>query len=534
LTFLQTPTISQAAGSIEFLSGDGEMARLMRGHDWSQSSLGSPENWPQPLRTAVRLMLTTGHPMYIWWGHDGACLYNDAYRSSIGPERHPCSLGRPAREVWDEIWEIIGPQIEQVMTGGPATWHENQLVPITRNGRRENVYWTYSYGPIDDPASFNGIGGVLVICTETTSTVMAERRLAEQITRQQRLFQQAPSFIAMLEGPEHRISFANAAYMRLVGDRPVIGRTVAEALPEAAAQGYVNLLDSVFRSGTASTSFGAKYVLDAEPGGAVRERYVDFVYQPIEDEDGRVTGIFVDGHDVTAQKEAEIALSNNAALREQFIAVLGHDLRNPLAAIDGGMNLLLKTSLDEKAKAIVGLVRGSAARMAGLIDNVMDLARGRLGGGLPLERSAAGQLEPLLRHVVAELQTNAPDCVIDIRMSVTEPVDCDLARIGQLVSNLVGNAIDHGAPDQPIQVIAATQDGWFEFSVTNAGEQIPPASLAHIFDPYARGAHRPSRQGLGLGLYISNEIAKAHGGTLGVISTRDQTSFTFRMPSRTI
>ena len=179
LTFLQMPTISeknQAPGSVEFLSGDGEMARLMRGHDWSQSSLGSPENWPQPLRTAVRSMLTTGHPMYIWWGRDGACLYNDAYRSSIGPERHPCSLGRPAREVWDEIWEIIGPQIDQVMTGGPATWHENQLVPITRNGRRENVYWTYSFGPIDDPGSLNEIGGVLVICTETTATVMAERR----------------------------------------------------------------------------------------------------------------------------------------------------------------------------------------------------------------------------------------------------------------------------------------------------------------------------------------------------------------------
>jgi phosphoserine phosphatase RsbU/P len=117
---------------------------------------------------------------------------------------------------------------------------------------------------------------------------------------------------------------------------------------------------------------------------------------------------------------------------------------------------------------------------------------------------------------------------------VTESVDCDPARIGQLVSNLVGNAIDHGAPDQPIQVTAATHDGWFEFSVTNAGEQIPPESLAHIFDPYARGAHRPSRQGLGLGLYISNEIAKAHGGTLGVISTRDQTRFTFRMPSKIV
>jgi signal transduction histidine kinase len=314
----------------------------------------------------------------------------------------------------------------------------------------------------------------------------------------------------------------------------VIGLTVAEALPEAAAQGYVALLDSVFRSGTASTSFGAKYIVQAEPGGVARERYVDFVYQPIEDEDGQVTGIFVDGHDVTAQKEAEVALSNNAVLREQFIAVLGHDLRNPLAAINGGMNLLLKTSLDEKAKAIVDLVRGSATRMAALIDNVMDLARGRLGGGLTLERSATEQLEPLVRQVVAELQTIAHDRVIKSRFAVTEPVECDLARIGQLVSNLVGNAIDHGAHSQPIQVTAATQDGWFQFSVTNVGEQIPAASLDHIFDPYARGMHRPSRQGLGLGLYISNEIAKAHGGTLSVKSIPDQTCFTFRMPSRSI
>jgi phosphoserine phosphatase RsbU/P len=136
--------------------------------------------------------------------------------------------------------------------------------------------------------------------------------------------------------------------------------------------------------------------------------------------------------------------------------------------------------------------------------------------------------------VVAELQTSTPNRVMDIRIAVTESVECDRARIGQLVSNLVGNALDHGAPDQPIQVTAATQDGWFEFSVTNAGEQIPPASLEHIFDPYARGSHRPSRQGLGLGLYISNQIAKAHGGAINVISTKDQTSFTFRMPYKII
>ncbi len=139
------------------------MGALMRAHDWARSSLGPPGRWPQALRTAIRVLLNTGHPMYVWWGPELLCFYNDAYRRSIGPERHPGSLGQPAREVWAEIWDIIGPQIEQVMSGGGPTWRENALVPITRNGRREEVYWTYSYGPIDDDDAPNGVGGVLVV-----------------------------------------------------------------------------------------------------------------------------------------------------------------------------------------------------------------------------------------------------------------------------------------------------------------------------------------------------------------------------------
>ncbi len=176
------PSSPDLTGS-DFISGGGEMGALMRAHDWSSSSLGPLSNWSQSLRTVVRLMLNTGHPMYIFWGADGACLYNDAYRRSIGPERHPGSLGRPAREVWREIWDIIGPQIEQVLSGGGPTWHEDHLVPITRYGRREDVYWTYSYSPIDDDTAPSGIGGVLVICTETTRKVVEEQRLAGEIER---------------------------------------------------------------------------------------------------------------------------------------------------------------------------------------------------------------------------------------------------------------------------------------------------------------------------------------------------------------
>jgi two-component sensor histidine kinase len=157
-----------------FLAGGGEMGALTREFDWSKTSLGSPETWPQSLRVTVRLVLTSRHPMFIWWGPELIQFYNDAYRDTMGPERHPSALGARGRECWDEIWDIIGPQIEYVMAGNGATWHEDQLVPVTRHGRREDVWWTYSFGPID----FEGkVGGVLVVCKDVTSEHMAREAL---------------------------------------------------------------------------------------------------------------------------------------------------------------------------------------------------------------------------------------------------------------------------------------------------------------------------------------------------------------------
>ncbi len=297
----------------DFLQGGGEMGALMRGHDWSTSSLGPPAGWPQSLRTVVRLMLNTGHPMYVWWGPELACLYNDAYRESIGPERHPRSLGRPAREVWNEIWPVIGPQIEQVMSGRGATWHVDQLVPITRHGRLDDVYWTYSYSPIDDEGAPGGIGGVLVVCTETTQQILAARQLAGERDRLKQLFEQAPIFMALVQGPRHRIELVNPGYMQLIGHRRVLGRTVAEALPDVAGQGYLALLDRILETGEPYAASGAKYAMQSVPGGPIAERFVDFVYQPIKDADGRATGIFVLGVDVTERARAETSLRESEA-----------------------------------------------------------------------------------------------------------------------------------------------------------------------------------------------------------------------------
>ena len=255
------------------------------------------------------MALTTRHPIFIFWGREQICLYNDAYRASLGPEKHPSILGGRARDAWPEIWNIIGPQIAMVLRGEGATWHENQLVPILRHGAIQDVYWTYSYGPIDDEDAPNGVGGVLVVCSETTSQVMAERRLATERERFAQLFEQAPSFMAFLQGPSHRIELANPGYMRLVGQRPVIGRTVAEALPDAVEQGYLKLLDQVYSSGEAFTAMEARYVFRTQDSDAEVERFVDFVYQPIKDSAGTVTGIFVEGVDVTNRTLAGRALN---------------------------------------------------------------------------------------------------------------------------------------------------------------------------------------------------------------------------------
>jgi len=163
--------------SADFLAGGGEMGALTRAHDWSATALGPPEIWPQSLRTAVRILLNTNHPMFIWWGPELIQFYNDAYRQTMGPERHPSALGQRGRECWEEIWPIIGPQIEQVMSGGGATWHENQLVPVTRHGRVEQVYWTYGYSPIDEG---DRVGGVLVVCRDVTRDYLAAAELRER------------------------------------------------------------------------------------------------------------------------------------------------------------------------------------------------------------------------------------------------------------------------------------------------------------------------------------------------------------------
>jgi signal transduction histidine kinase len=242
-------------------------------------------------------------------------------------------------------------------------------------------------------------------------------------------------------------------------------------------------------------------------------------------------GAHLDSQNRLELSEAALLHAHAASeLREQFIAVLGHDLRNPLASIDGGARLLLKTPLDDRARTLVGMVQNSVHRMADLIDNVLDFARGRLGGGFSVDRRPDPALPEALEQVVVELRTARSEREIVSDIALAHIVSADSRRIAQLFSNLLSNALTHGSAQAPVTVRASTADGWFELSVANAGEPIPAATLSRLFHPFTRATARPMQEGLGLGLYIATEIARAHDGTLSVQSDLSETRFTFRMP----
>ncbi|MGO4676281.1 ATP-binding protein [Bosea sp. 2YAB26] len=239
----------------------------------------------------------------------------------------------------------------------------------------------------------------------------------------------------------------------------------------------------------------------------------------------------LDAHQKLADSAARLVGElQNTEIREQFIAVLGHDLRNPLASIHSGLRMVLKSDDMAKVRTLATMMQSSVGRMSRLIDDVLDFARGRLGGGFILERGAETNLKPALEQVIGELQTAYPDREIATALRFDGVIDCDPARIAQMASNLIANALRHGAEDGPVIVDAHRSPEYFELSVSNSGEPISPEVMAELFKPFVRASARSHQQGLGLGLYICAQIAKAHAGTLDVISTSEGTRFRFRMP----
>jgi PAS domain S-box-containing protein len=520
----------------EFLARGGEMGRLIRAYDWASSPLGAPDAWPSGLKTAVRLLLSTGHPMFLWWGPELIQFYNDAYSRSIGPERHPSALGQRGRECWEEIWPIIGPQIEYVMAGKGYTWNENQLVPITRHGKREDVYWTYSYGPIDDPGAPHGVGGVLVVCTETTEYVLAERRIKAAESRWRALFDQTPGFVTILRGPEHVVEFANPGYLALVGGRDVVGKPILEALPEIAEQGFVALLDEVYYSGEPHSGIGTPVVLAHGPRASDEQLFLDFVYQPIRDANGDVTGVFVSGHDVTERIRASEALRDEDRRKDEFLAMLGHELRNPLAAIQNAGELLTRGAGEDGVARVVGeLLTRQVVQLGRLVDDLLDVSRIQQGR-IALERDTfdIGAAVALALETVQPQMAAKGHNVINLPPETPLHVVGDWTRIVQVIGNVLANAAKYTEPGGTIRVSARESGGMAVVEIADNGVGIGPELLPKVFDLFVQGERSADRAqgGLGIGLSLVRRLVEMHGGTVSAASEGDGrgSTFTIRLP----
>lgn len=277
------------------MTGGGEMGERMRALDWGSTPLGPPEQWSQPLSTLVRVILGADQPMFISWGTERTLLYNDRYAEILG-RKHPDALGRPFFDVWSEIRDQVGPLMDRTYAG--ESIHMSDIVlQLERHGFVEEAHFAFSYTPIVGDSG--AIEGLFCPCVETTRQVMVDRQQLVERERLKQLFEQAPGFMAMLNGPEHVFEFVNSAYMQLIGHRNVVGLPVRTALPEVEGQGFFELLDRVHSSGEPVKGNALKIDLQRSPQGPVEERFVDLVYQPVTDHDGRVTGVFVEGSDVT-------------------------------------------------------------------------------------------------------------------------------------------------------------------------------------------------------------------------------------------
>jgi PAS domain S-box-containing protein len=289
----------------DFLQGGGEMGRLIRAYDWTGTSIGPIPEWPQSLRTTVSIMLRSPVPMVLLWGRDGVMIYNDSY-TTFAAGRHPRLLGSPVLQGWPEVAEFNAKVMWVGLSGGTLSYRDQELT-LYRSGVPEQVWMNLDYSPVLDESGQPG--GVLAIVVETTERVLAERRISDEGERLRQMFRQAPGFMALLRSPEHIFEIVNASYLQLVGHRgDIVGKPAREALPEIEGQGFFELLDQVFSTGEPFVGRDLPVSLQRQPGSPVEQRFIDLVYQPITDKEGQVTGIFVEGYDVTERVQGETAL----------------------------------------------------------------------------------------------------------------------------------------------------------------------------------------------------------------------------------
>jgi signal transduction histidine kinase/FixJ family two-component response regulator len=550
--------------SSAFLDGGGEMGALMRAMDWTRTPLGSIDGWPQSLRTTVSTCLHSRFPILIWWGPDLVKLYNDAYRELL-VEKHPAALGRAGREVWPEIWHIIGPMLESVVKEGRATWSEDQFLPLERRGYPEECYFTFSYSPIHDETG--GIGGVFCAVTETTRRVIGERRLRllqelSSNTAAERVKDVCARAMNVLGADSADVPFA-LIYL-LDSDRQtleLVARTGSGLMP-ALTPSIVDLAagedDSrgwpflrALQSGTIAVAqppeSGLRALVvpvNASQGSAVGvlvagcsatlpidDQYCGFAALIAREIGGSLTNARV----IEDERRRAEALAELDRAKTVFFSNVSHEFRTPLTLMLSPIEEALSSAEATLGRDQLATVHRNALRLLKLVNTLLDFARIEAG-------RARVMFQPtdlaLLTMDLASTFRSAMDRA-GLRFEVhcpplPAPVHVDREAWEKIVLNLLSNALKFTFAGV-VDVSLRQTDDRIELNVRDTGAGIPDHEIPRLFDRFHRvqGVESRTHEGSGIGLALVNELVKMHGGTLTVASQAGAGStFTVSIPAR--
>ncbi len=560
----------------QLFAGKGEMAMRMRSHDWSKTSLGAVETWSQSLKTAVRIMLTSSQPMWVWWGEELLNLYNDAYRTILGG-KHPAMFARPASEVWREIWDVVGPKAESTMLNNEGTYDESLLLIMERNGYPEETYYTFSYSPIPDDQG--NPGGIICANTDDTKRIIGERQLAllQELaarTADARTFEEACilsarcletnlydlpfAMIYLVEPEQQRVVLAGTS--GIDRDHPAVPETVnlnsdsawsfAEVI-KTQKQIVIADLVSVFGNlptGAWDRSPHQAAIVPIAPSGQTGRagllvaglnplRLFDDTYRSfINLVAGQISASIANANAYEEERKRAEALAELDRAKTTFFSNVSHEFRTPLTLMLSPLEELSNT-LDERLqpdeREQLQLIQRNGLRLQKLVNTLLDFSRieaGRIEAVYePTDLAAftaelASVFRSLIERAGMKLAINCP--------LLSEPVYVDREMWEKIVFNLISNAFKFtfsGSITVRLQPVGHS----VELSVTDTGVGIPETELPRLFERFHRVSGTRSRtyEGSGIGLALVQQLVKLHGGTIHVTSQVDcGTTFTITLP----
>ena len=555
------------ASSTTFLDGGGELGGLMRAFDWAATPLGPPAAWPRSLKTAVRIMLTSRQPFWLGWGPELTYLYNDAYKSIIGG-KHPWALGRPFREVWSEIWDVVGPLADEAMQGDEGTYVEAQLLIMERHGYQEETYYTYSYSAV--PGDDGEPAGLICANTDDTRRVIGERQvetmreLAAKTANARNLQDACKLATEALATNARDLPFALIYLGEGHGKRPELAAAspgtaalVDDALwPWAAVMAeqqtrivpLANLDPAVVPKGAWPRPPEYAAVLPIAPSGNSGRagvlvvglnpfrRYDDTYRGFLDLVAGQLAASITNAEAYEQEKKRAEALAELDRAKTAFFSNVSHEFRTPLTLMLGPVDELLLNHAEDsspEARVLLGMMQRNGQRLLKLVNTLLDFARVEAG------RAQTSFEATDLPAFTAELASNfrAACGRAGLRLDIDcpplpEPAWIDRDMWEKVVLNLISNAFKYTLRGEIAVAVRKTPAG-FELAVRDTGTGVPAHALPHLFERFYRveGAHGRSHEGSGIGLALVHELVKLHGGTISVTSTVGVgTEFTVAIP----